>query len=146
MRSPTSPLEQQPTTINLYEGLGFLPEFSTTKQMADEFTNQLFHRLEGCCGMMRSSTTPYHSKGIGKKERLNQTLLSMFRTSPENQKSRWKDSLNNLYMLIIAPVMRPLDSFVISCCVVRSVPKTSDSSYFRIKPASPTEYSAYVRE
>ena len=33
MRPPTSPLEQQPTTINLYEGLGFLPEFSTTKQM-----------------------------------------------------------------------------------------------------------------
>ena len=67
MRSPTSPLEQQPTTINLYQGLGFLPEFSTTKQMADEFTNQLFHRLEGCCGMMRSRTTPYHPKGMGKK-------------------------------------------------------------------------------
>ena len=45
-------------------------------------------------------------------------------------------------MPIIAPVMRLLDSLVITCCVV----KTSDSSYFRIKPASPTEYSAYVRE
>ena len=103
MRSPTSPLEQQPTTINLYQGLGFLPEFSTTKQMADEFTNQLFHRLEGCCGMMRSRTTPYHPKGMVKKERLNQTLLSMLRTSPENRKSRWKDSLNQFIQAYYCP-------------------------------------------
>ena len=33
MRPPTSPLGQQPIRINLYEGLGFLSEFSPTTQM-----------------------------------------------------------------------------------------------------------------
>ena len=70
MQPPTSPLEQQPTTINLYQGLGFLP------------------------GKKRE---------LEKKERLNQTLLSMFRTSPENQKSRWKDSLNKFIQAYYCP-------------------------------------------
>ena len=70
MQPPTSPLEQQPTTINLYQGLGFLP------------------------GKKRE---------LEKKERLNQTLLSMFRTSPENQKSRWKDSLNKFIHAYYCP-------------------------------------------
>ena len=45
-------------------------------------------------GAIQNNTLPF--QGNGKKERLNQTILSMLRTSPENQKSRWNDSLNKV--------------------------------------------------
>ena len=45
-------------------------------------------------------------------------------------------------MPIIAPVMRILSSLPVEW----SVPKTSDRSYFKFKPASPTEYLAHDRE
>ena len=70
------------------------PESYTTRK--GEFGNKLFHHLEECCGMLRSHTTPYHPQGNGQTERLNQTLLSILRTLPENQKSRWKGSLNKV--------------------------------------------------
>ena len=45
-------------------------------------------------GAIQNNTLPF--QGNGKKDRLNQTILSMLRTSPENQKSRWNDSLNKV--------------------------------------------------
>ena len=54
-----------------------------------EFESKLFHQLEKSCGIIRSRTTPYHPQGNGKAERFSRTLLSMLKTLPENQKSRW---------------------------------------------------------
>ena len=61
-----------------------------------EFENHLQHELEKLCGVVHSRTTTYNPQGNGQVELFNRTLLSMLRTLPETQKSRWADHLNQV--------------------------------------------------
>ena len=59
-----------------------------------EFENHLMRDLNKLCGVTKIRTTPYHPQTNGGCERMNQTLLKMLRTLPENLKSRWPESVN----------------------------------------------------
>ena len=61
-----------------------------------EFENNLCTHLEQFCGVNHSRTTPYHPEGNGQAERFNQTLLSMLRTLPRDQKTTWPEHLNKV--------------------------------------------------
>ena len=79
---------------------------------------------------------PLPPQGNGNTERLNQTLLSMLRTLPEHKKSRWKDSLNKVEATGFSPY------FLLS----GRPPRLPIDLIFGIKPASCSNYPAYVKE
>ena len=54
-----------------------------------EFENQLFHQIQKLAGIQCLRTTPYHTQTNGKAKRFNQTMLSILRTLPEDQKCKW---------------------------------------------------------
>lgn len=47
-------------------------------------------------GIKRLRTTPYLPQGNGQTERFNKTILGMFRTLADKEKSNWKDALNKM--------------------------------------------------
>ena len=96
--------------------------------------------------MVPSRTTPYHSKGMGKKRRSTRHFYPCYAPRQKTRNLGGRTVLIKLYMPIIAPVMRPLDSVIITCCAVSPQDFRLIPAYFRIKPASPTEYLAHVRE
>ena len=61
-----------------------------------EFENKLMQELNKLCGVTKVRTTPYHPQTNGACERMNQTLLKMLRTLPENLKTRWPESVNKM--------------------------------------------------
>ena len=141
----TSQHKQQQTSciVTLYCSLGFLPEFCMTREA--NLKNQLFHRLDESCGMFLSRTTPYHPQGNGKMEHVNQTLLSMLQTLPEHKKSSWEDSLNKVNHAYNC-TRHKATGFSLYFLLFGRPPRLPIYLIFGIKPASCSNYPAYVKE
>ena len=61
-----------------------------------EFNSNLFAALHRLTGIRSSNTTPYHPAGDGQVERLNRTIVNMFKTLPDRAKKDWKSHLPKL--------------------------------------------------
>ena len=61
-----------------------------------EFESKTIRALNHLVGIQKSRTTPYHPQSNGACERMNQTLLKMLRSLPEEDKSRWPEKLNKM--------------------------------------------------
>ena len=61
-----------------------------------EFDNKLFKRLSEIIGIKPSKTTPHLPMGSRLCKRMNQKLLNMLKTLPENFKSDWKSYMKKL--------------------------------------------------
>lgn len=60
------------------------------------FTGKIIESLCEIAGISKSRTTPYHPMGNGQAERFNQTLISMVRSLPDEQKRDWKTHIASL--------------------------------------------------
>ena len=53
-------------------------------------------KLSDFCWVKKKGTIPYHSKTIGKEERINQTIILMLRTLVDLHKNKWKNLVKKL--------------------------------------------------
>ena len=70
-----------------------------TKLLSDqggEFESKVIHELSSLAGVDKLRTTPYHPQTNGLCERMNRTLLHMFRTLPETMKTQWPSMVNKM--------------------------------------------------
>ena len=60
------------------------------------FQNGLLEHFSKLCSIQRLRTSPYHPQGNGQCERMNKTIINMFKTLVQKNKTSWKDHLNEL--------------------------------------------------
>ena len=61
-----------------------------------EFENSPFVQLSKLCGIKCSRTTSYHPQTYKQTERMNQILVSMLKTLPDQHKTQWRNHINKL--------------------------------------------------
>ncbi|GFR73019.1 Pol polyprotein [Elysia marginata] len=77
--------------------LGFIQTFGVPKRLhSDQGVNFESKTIQEFCnllGIQKSRTTPYHPMGNGACERLNQTLIRMVGTLPDDKKKNWQQHI-----------------------------------------------------
>ena len=95
---PTRNQTAQTTARVLFENFflhyGFPAKLHSDK--AANFESKVIKKLCEIAGVLKTHTTPYHAMGNGMVERFNKTLLNMFGTLSEKQKSDWKAHVSTL--------------------------------------------------
>ena len=83
-----------------------------------EFENKLFHRLEECCDMFRSRTTPYHPKEMGKQSVLTKHFYPCCEHCQNTRSLGGRTVLTKSSMPTTVRATKQLDARLIFCCSV----------------------------
>ncbi|GFS20469.1 Pol polyprotein [Elysia marginata] len=94
---PTRNMSARTTAAAL---LGFIQTFGVPKRLHSDqganFKSKTIHELCNLLGIRKSRITPYHPMGNGACERLNQTLIRMVGTLPDDKKKNWQQHVQGL--------------------------------------------------
>ncbi|GFS15731.1 Pol polyprotein [Elysia marginata] len=94
---PTRNMSARTTAAAL---LGFIQTFGVPKRLHSDqganFESKTIHEFCNLLGIQKSRTTPYHPMGNGACERLNQTLIRMVGTLPDDKKKNWQQHVQGL--------------------------------------------------